>query len=227
MKTIIVAGSPSSGKTSVSKHLIHHLKESYCPSVCKIDCLSSPDQINYKKLNIPVVQGLSEDICPDHFLATNLIDIFNWGHSQKSSHLFIETAGLCNRCAPFVDKAINLCIVDAMGSIQSPEKLGPIITTADLLIVTKGDLITQAEREVLFDVLEELNQEAPIFEVNGLSGYGSQRLVQHILKIGESMDSLEGALLKYEMPSANCSYCVGEMRIGKDFQQGMITRMTF
>ena len=227
MKTIIVAGSPSSGKTSVVKHLLENLTRNYKPTICKIDCLTSPDKDVYKKLGLPVVQGLSKDICPDHFLATNLLDIFDWSVKESGTHLIIETAGLCNRCAPFINGALNLCIVDGMGSIHSPEKLGPIITTADALIVTKVDLITQAEREVLFDILQGLNEKAHIFEINGLSGYGVYRLFKYIIDNAVDSDSLDGSELRYEMPSANCSYCVGEIRIGRDYQQGMVTRMTF
>ncbi|QUH24790.1 GTP-binding protein [Serpentinicella alkaliphila] len=228
MVTIIIGGAPAVGKTSVVKHIVQFLQlQNDYPAVCKIDCIESNDEQNYKLLNIPVIQGLSQNICPDHFLATNIIDIFEWGIKKKSSHLFIETAGLCNRCAPFINRALNICVIDCMGSIKGPEKLGPLVTTADILVLTKSDLVSQAEREVLSYHLSSLNSKAIILEVNGLSGFGVQRLVQLIAKKGQSTHTLEEDQLRYSMPAANCSYCVGEIRIGRSYQQGIVNKMAF
>ncbi|SCY75915.1 GTP-binding protein [Alkaliphilus peptidifermentans] len=228
MITIIVGGAPASGKTGVLKHVIRYLQlQQHYPAVCKIDCIQSNDKEDYKSLNIPVIQGLSLNICPDHFLATNIIDIFEWGKTQKATHLFMETAGLCNRCAPFINRALNICVIDSMGSIKGPEKLGPLVSTADILVLAKFDLVSQAEREVLTHHLSLLNPEAFIIEVNGLSGFGVQRLAKYILNKGQSVDSLEEDQLRYSMPAANCSYCVGEIRIGRNYQQGIINRIIF
>lgn len=228
MKTIIVGGPPASGKTSIIKHAVRYLQhQQHDPAICKIDCIQSNDEQEYKFLNVPVVQGLSQNICPDHFLATNIIDIFEWGKHKKSSHLFIETAGLCNRCAPFINRALNICVIDSMGSIKGPEKLGPLVSTADILVMAKFDLVSQSEREVLTYHLSQLNPDAFILEFNGLSGFGVQRLVQLILKKGQSVDSLEEDQLRYSMPAANCSYCVGEIRIGRNYQQGIMNKINF
>jgi len=228
MITLIIGGAPASGKTSILKHVIQYLHaQNNYPSICKIDCIDSQDEQEYKALNIPVIQGLSQNICPDHFLATNLIDIFQWGKDNNSTHLFIETAGLCNRCAPFINRALNICVIDSMGSVKGPEKLGPLVTTADIILLAKFDLVSQAEREVLTYHLSKLNPKAIILEANGLSGFGVQRLVQIILKMGQSVDSLEEDQLRYSMPAANCSYCVGEIRIGRNYQQGIISRINF
>ncbi|MCC5910572.1 MAG: hypothetical protein JJT76_09070 [Clostridiaceae bacterium] len=225
MITIIVGGAPASGKTSILKHVVRYLQQQHYPAVCKIDCIQSNDEEDYKTLNIPVIQGLSQNICPDHYLATNIIDIFEWGKHKESTHLFIETAGLCNRCAPFINRALNICVIDSMGSIKGPEKLGPLVSTADILVLAKFDLVSQAEREVLIYHLSQLNPSAFILEVNGLSGFGVQRLVQFISKKAQSVTSLEEDQLRYSMPAANCSYCVGEIRIGRSYQQGIINKM--
>jgi Ni2+-binding GTPase involved in maturation of urease and hydrogenase len=228
MITIIVGGTPASGKTSILKHSIKYLiNQNYFPALCKIDCIQSNDDIVYKPLGIPVVQGLSGSICPDHYLATNIIDIFQWAQEHKSTHLFIETAGLCNRCAPFIDRALNICVIDSMGSIKGPEKLGPLVTTADILVLAKTDLVSQAEREVLIYHLSELNSNAVVIESNGLSGLGTQRLVQLIASKGKNTNTLEEDCLRYPMPAANCAYCVGEIRIGRNYQQGMINKIDF
>ena len=99
MKTILISGSSSVGKTALIKHLIPHLKsKNLNTSICKIDCLATDDDLVYRNLDVPYMVGLSKDICPDHFLISNLNELMIWANNKKSDVLIIETAGLCNRC---------------------------------------------------------------------------------------------------------------------------------
>lgn len=219
---MILAGTPACGKTQIATYLIaHHKANALRPTICKIDCIASEDDLAFKALGIPVSQGLSGAICPDHYFATNLLPIFEWGQAHGDL-LIIETAGLCNRCAPFTERALNLCVVDAMGSIKAPSKLGPILTTADAIVLTKSDLITQAEREVLTAHLLSLNPTAKLFEVNGITGFGTGALYRWALKTATDLKTLEGDMLRYDMPAANCAYCVGERRLGTAYAQGIL-----
>ena len=36
---------------------------------------------------------------------------------------------------------------------------------------------------------------------------------------------MEGKRLRFSMPAALCSYCLGETRIGSDFQMGNVRKM--
>ena len=225
MKLAIVGGGPSTGKTTILCHVISNLKnQNINVSVAKIDCNDATSDKVYNNLNIPYVEGLSKDLCPDHYLATNMVDLFDWGIKNSSNLLIIETAGLCNRCAPFVDKSINICSIDYTTHIQAPLKFGPIVKTSDLIILSKGDLISQSERIVFRNNLKKLNNTAPLIDVNGLSGQGHEILSRHIIS-GESIQTLEGALLKHDMPCGTCSYCVGEQRLSKDFHHGIISNI--
>jgi len=226
MRVIIFAGAPAVGKTAVIlKTLSHILRSSQAhPAIAKMDCLKSHDELLYKKLSLPVVTGLSGHICPDHFLVINLNNIYDWALKQSSDMLIIETAGLCNRCAPFLTGALNICVIDSSASIKSPEKLGPMVTTADTIAVTKCDMISQAEREILLSHLKTLNPIADIYIVNGLSGSGSKKLAKQLLAHEPTCDIVHQTLI-HDMPGAICSYCVGETRIGTEFHQGMVTYM--
>ncbi len=227
MKLVIAAGPPASGKTSILFKTIKYLKGFNAKiAVAKLDCLTSDDERVYEALNIPVITGLSENLCPDHFLAINIIEIFNWAKKSGADYLIVETAGLCNRCAPFIDRALNICLIDCLSSIKVPKKLGPIVTTSDIILISKVDMVSQAEREVFVYNLIQLNPTAQILEVNGLSGFGSQR-VGNIILNSPSYDSIDGDILRHSMPSATCSYCVGEIRIGGMYQQGIINKMDF
>lgn len=223
MKVIIVAGAPASGKTAVLLKTLHHIKQckQVYPSIAKMDCLKSHDASLFRTLEYPVTTGLSGHLCPDHYLATNLNHLYDWALSNQSNTLIIETAGLCNRCAPFLTGALNICVIDSTSSIRSPEKLGPMVTTATIIVMTKCDMISQAEREILSEHLSELNPTSTLLSINGLTGAGSKKLATAILSHSEMKD-LGNQTLVYDMPGAICSYCVGERRIGKDYHQGMV-----
>jgi len=226
-KIIIACGSPAAGKTSIMSHYIKsEIGQGKVVCAAKIDCLHSMDDTAYKSLGIPTVLGLAKDICPDHFLAVNLEEIVMWSSKKNADILVIETAGLCHRCAPATDKTIAICVLDCVTSIRVPEKIGPVLTTCDIMLITKSDMVSQAEREVFYYNAKKLNERADIIEVNGMTGAGIQYLQAIIDKI-PTIESIEGDNLRYSMPAAICSYCVGETRIGNAFQKGIVTKMNF
>lgn len=225
--TIIVAGPPASGKTSVLIHAIRSLARSGIKAaVVKIDCLASEDDARYEQIGVPVVVGLSQDICPDHYFVVNLEEMRAWAGRKGADILVVETAGLCHRCAPGVDKALAVCVIDSHSSIKIPEKIGPVLTTADVVVVTKGDSISQAEREVYRSRIRRINAAASFVEVNGLTGAGGEHLAS-VLRGAENRGDIAGARLRHPMPTAICSYCMGEMRVGSAFQQGAVYKMEF
>ncbi len=223
-KIILVSGAAAVGKTALLKHLLQAFSSDIEACVCKIDCLKTNDRNVYESLNVPVVVGLSEDICPDHFLASNLPSLIDWSDDLKKNTLIIETAGLCNRCCPATEKIISVCVVDCTVSIRSPEKLGPMLTTADIIAFTKIDMISQAEREILSSMVQPLNPKARQVFIDGICGYGIEFLAQ-ILESYPSNTSFEGDILRTSMPAGVCSYCIGEQRIGKDYQQGIMKQI--
>ena len=226
-RIVVVGGPPGTGKTSVMMQVIKNLKQlKQRVAVAKIDCLDTEDDERYGSLDIPVVAGLSNDLCPDHFFAVNFGEIVDWSARKDAEVLIIETAGLCHRCAPGTEKTLCICVVDCLSSIKIPKKIGPILTTADIILLTKGDIVSQAEREVFWHKIREINKQALIFEANGLTGGGCEAIAR-IIADTEPLDTINGDVLRHSMPTAICSYCVGEKRIGNEYQQGIIEKMDF
>jgi Ni2+-binding GTPase involved in maturation of urease and hydrogenase len=226
-KIIIFGGPPASGKTAVLSQLILHLKhQGQQPGVCKIDCLKTDDDRIFKALEVPSVVGLALDLCPDHFLAVNLAEICDWGKRQELDVLLIETAGLCHRCAPATTKTIAVCVLDCLQGFRVPQKIGPVLTACDLAVLTKTDLVSQAEAEVFYQSVRQLNATCQIIEVNGVTGTGIDYLSEMINSLN-CADNVDGDMLRHEMPSSICSYCVGERRIGNQYQQGIVRKMEF
>jgi len=97
---------------------------------------------------------------------------------------------------------------------------------ADNIVITKGDIVSQAEREVFAFMVKEANSKAKILYVNGLTGQGAYELSLS-LKEAVSIENLEGKKLRFTMPQALCSYCLGETIIGDDYQTGNTKKINF
>lgn len=225
MKLATVAGAPSSGKTSVILKAAEGLKAAgWKLGVVKFDCLSSEDAKRYAAAGVAIKTGLAGSLCPDHFFITNIEACVQWGRSHGLDLLISESAGLCNRCSPHIKGVLAVCVVDNLSGVNTPRKIGPMLKTADVVVITKGDIVSQAEREVFTFRVKQVNPRAAVLPVNGLSGQGAL-LLERRLQAASDVESLVNARLRFSMPAALCSYCLGETRIGSDCQVGNIKMM--
>ncbi len=226
MNLIIVSGPPSSGKTSVILKTVEALKKSAIyTGVVKFDCLYTDDDMLYRKAGIPVQKGISGSLCPDHFFVSNIEEAVQWGVTEKLDMLISESAGLCNRCSPYIKNVTGVCVIDNLSGINTPKKIGPLLKAADIVVITKGDIVSQAEREVFAAKVNTVNPRAIIMHVNGLTGQGAFELSTLLLKNEETLTTVQGMELRFPMPAALCSYCLGETRIGENFQLGNVRKM--
>jgi len=225
MKVITVSGPPSSGKTSVILKAIDALRSrGVTVGVAKFDCLSTEDDRLYRERGIPVQKGLSGALCPDHYFVSNIETCVAWGLDQKLGMLISESAGLCNRCSPHIRDILAVCVIDNLSGVGTPRKIGPMLKAADVVVITKGDVVSQAEREVFASRVKQVNPGAAILHVNGITGQGAHELAGLLSDAG-SVDTLKGKSLRFSMPAALCSYCLGETRIGDSYQKGNVRRM--
>jgi len=227
MKLITVAGPPSSGKTSVILKAIELLmSQGQKVGVVKFDCLTSFDQLRYKENNIPIEIGFSGKVCPDHYFISNIEDALQWGIRMGFDMLITESAGLCNRCSPHIKDVLAICVIDNLAGINTPRKIGPMLKFADIVVVTKGDIVSQAEREVFSFNIRQVNGKANIIFVNGITGQGAFMLTKHFYKHPDVL-TLSEMRLRFTTPASVCSYCTGETRIGTAYQMGMLKKMEF
>jgi Ni2+-binding GTPase involved in maturation of urease and hydrogenase len=227
MKLITVSGPPSSGKTSVILKLCEPLKANGLKiGIVKFDCLATQDDELYRKAGLPVTVGLSANLCPDHFFISNIEACVEWGLESGFDLLITESAGLCNRCSPHIRGVYAVCVIDSLSGVNTPRKIGPMLKLADQVVITKGDIISQAEREVFCFKVRQASPRARVSFVNGLTGQGAFDLCQSIDDAAEVTD-LHGVRLRFPMPAALCAYCLGETRIGKSEQVDMYREMKF
>ena len=212
MNLVVFSGPPSSGKTSVIVKTIENLKNRGIKAgVVKFDCLYTDDDLIYKKNNILVRKGLSE--------------VVQWGISNNLDILSTESAGLCNRCSPYIKNIKAVCVIDNLSGINTPKKIGPMLKSADYVVITKGDIVSQAEREVFSSRVASVNPSAIVMNINGLTGQGTYELSTLLYDENNSINTVNGMELKFAMPTALCSYCLGEKKIGAKYQMGNIKKM--
>jgi len=220
---VVIAGTPGSGKTSVLMHAVKELKRSGMkPALVKIDCMWTEDDERFRRLDVPVAVGLSRDMCPDHYAIYNVDEMLDFAKKQGANILLSETAGLCLRCAPYPDRALAVCVIDVTSGPNSPLKVGPLLTTADAAVMTKGDLVSQAEREVFRERILEANPRCRIIEANGLTGKGSSELSD----LMKGWPDISGEMvLRHNPPLAICTLCAGELRMSKERHRGVLRHL--
>ena len=225
MRMAVAGGPPSVGKTSALAHALARLSgDGLGVGVAKLDCLLAADARAYAARGVRCVTGLSGYVCPDHYLATNVDRIVTWGERLGLDLLVIESAGLCNRCSPHLEGVLAVAVLDVLSGVDTPRKIGPLLRSADLVVLTRGDLVSQAEREVFRARVGLVNRRARILEVNGLTGQGTHVLAAQ-LAAAPGVPPDGRLALRFPMPAAVCSFCLGERRAGSGHASGNVRLM--
>ncbi len=213
MKTIICAGTPTAGKTTVLKHVIKKLKaKGHSLAFLKIDVqFADEDELFRDEFAIPVKKVYSGELCPDHCNVMVLGDAIAWAAKERAEFLLVETAGLCLRCSPYIEGSPGLVVMEATSGMNLPRKIGPMLSLADIAIVTKIDLISQAEREVFRARVMEAAPDVIVAETDALHGIGIDPIVKKLLAAPDIQFPL---YLRGNPPVGTCTICVGKKEIG-------------
>jgi len=223
MKVLICAGPPTSGKTTVLKQVIRRFRdEGRRLAYVKIDVqFTEEDEIFKKLFNIPTKKVYSGELCPDHCNVMIMGDAIHWAVGENAEILFVETAGLCLRCSPYVESALGMVVLEATSGMNLPRKIGPLLGLADVALITKIDLISQAEREVFrANVLKAAKVD--IIETDALHGINIDRIVSRIRDAKDIEDSL---MLRGNPPVGVCTICVGKKEIGWQKHFGVVRQL--
>jgi len=225
MKLVICAGPPTCGKTTVLKQAAKRLiAKNYRLAYLKIDVqYAEEDELFKREFGIPTKKVYSGELCPDHCNVMVLGDAIDWANEQSADILLVETAGLCLRCSPYVEGVLGFVVLEATSGMNLPRKIGPMLSLADIAIVTKIDLVSQAEREVFRARILESAQDIRIFESNALYGIGIDPLVK---RIENSCEIQYPLILRGNPPIGTCTICVGKKEIGWKEHFGVVRPLT-
>jgi Ni2+-binding GTPase involved in maturation of urease and hydrogenase len=221
VKLAICAGPATTGKTAVLRHIIAKLLDGgQKPAFLKIDVqYAEEDEILARDFGIPTRKVYSGELCPDHCNVMVLGDALQWASKEGSDTLLVETAGLCLRCSPYVDAGLGMVVLEATSGMNLPRKVGPMLSLADVAVVTKIDRVSQAEREVFRARIQEVAPSVLVREVNALYGIGIDPLVEYLLK---SSDTRERMFLRGNPPVGTCTICVGKKEVGWQSHFGVV-----
>ena len=221
MRVAICAGPATTGKTSVLRHCTRKLLQAGRQvAFLKLDVqFADEDELLAKEFGIPTRKVYTGELCPDHCHVMVLGDALRWAQRAECDVLLVETAGLCLRCAPYVDGGLGLIVLEATSGMNLPLKVGPMLSLADVAVVTKIDRVSQAEREVFRARIQDVAPKVMIREVNALHGIGIDPIMHEVLDTPEVCEPL---YLRGNPPVGTCTICVGKKEIGWQSHFGVV-----
>ncbi|MTV49757.1 cobalamin biosynthesis protein [Heliobacillus mobilis] len=224
MKLLVIAGPPSAGKTALTKQIVRRFKDEMKIAYLKIDVVKAFEDVELnREFDILTKKVYSGDLCPDHAGVMVLGDAVEWAERNKADLFIVESAGLCLRCSPYLNQGLGIIVLSSISGIHAPEKMGAMVALADIAVVTKIDLVSQAEREVFIQKIKEVHPHIGLMETNALQGTSLQRLYQFIEK-SEDIDK-NHLVLKGSPPIGTCTICIGKKEIGWDHHFGVIKKL--
>jgi Ni2+-binding GTPase involved in maturation of urease and hydrogenase len=139
-----------------------------------------------------------------------LPEMRGWAAGTGADLLLVESAGLCCRCSPYPVDCAAVFVADASAGRGALGKVGPMLTTCDLCVLTRPDRITPAEREMLVATARGLGR-AAVLTLDGLTGEGSDSLWARVAPLLGRPGEMA---LRATLPQFYCSYCLGRERVG-------------
>lgn len=221
MRLAVCAGPATTGKTSVLRHMARKLLGAgHRVAFLKLDVqYADEDELLAAEFGIPTRKVYTGELCPDHCHVMVLGDALRWAEEAGSDVLLVETAGLCLRCAPYVNGGLGMIVLEATSGMNLPLKVGPMLSLADVAVVTKIDRVSQAEREVFRARIQDVSPRVLVREVNALHGIGIDPLVAQVLE-GPVVE--EPLFLRGNPPVGTCTICVGKKEIGWQAHFGVV-----
>lgn len=224
MKLLVIAGPPSAGKTALTKQIVKRFKDELRIAFLKIDVVKAYEDVELKReFQIITRKVYSGDLCPDHAGVMVLGDAVEWAQSKSVDLFIVESAGLCLRCSPYLNQGLGVVVLSSISGIHAPEKMGAMVSLADIVIVTKIDLVSQAEREVLIQKIREVHPHAILMETNALQGTSLHRLYE-LISNSEDIDK-DNLYLKGNPPIGTCTICVGKKEVGWKHHFGVVKKL--
>lgn len=225
MKLLVIAGPPSVGKTAIVRQIIGQFQDKNKCAYLKIDVVRAfEDEELAAEFGIPTRKVYSGDLCPDHAGILVMKDAVSWAEVEKADILIVESAGLCLRCSPYTTQSLGIVVLSAVSGINTPLKMGAMLSLADIAVVTRIDLVSQAEKEVFREKIRDVSDQLDIIETNAMQGTGLRYLFRSIDRQAEIEDP-NSIVLKGAPPLGVCTICVGKKEIGWQNHFGVIRKL--
>jgi len=210
---INLMSSPGSGKTALLEETIQHLKEQFRIAVIEGDLETENDAERIRQQGVPAIQITTGSAC--HLDAHMVHDAVHDLSLKDLDIVFIENVGNLVCPASFdLGQHLNVTLLSVTEGDDKPSKYPVMFRAADLMLLTKTDLLAVLDD---FDTnkaeqnLRQLASDAPVIKLSSRNGDGlthwvdwlkqQVELQQARVKNGESLKPAiqkEGAQLHIE-----------------------------
>ncbi|OOZ40487.1 hydrogenase accessory protein HypB [Solemya pervernicosa gill symbiont] len=171
---INLMSSPGSGKTALLEATIEALKNEFSIAVIEGDLETENDAERIRNKGVPAIQITTGNAC--HLDAHMVHDALHKLDSSKIDILFIENVGNLVCPASFdLGQHRNITLLSVTEGDDKPAKYPVMFRAADLMLLTKSDLLAVLDD---FDpakaehALRHLASEAPVIELSARKGLG-------------------------------------------------------
>lgn len=171
-----VMGSPGAGKTSAIIQLIGQLADRKV-YVIEGDIESDIDTVKLKKMGIKAIQINTNGAC--HLDAPTIQKFLTDLPMDQPGILFIENIGNLVCPAEFlIGEHIKMLICSVAEGSDKPYKYPLAFEKADVILLTKPDLkaLIEFDDAFFYRGVKAVNKKAPVFEVNGKTGAGFEKV---------------------------------------------------
>ena len=101
-----------------------------------------------KEFGIPTKKIYSGELCPDHCNVVVLDEAVEWAEKISADFLLLKLQAFASDVHLMLKTPLVVVVLEATSGMNLPVKLVLCFTLADICVVTKIDLVSQAEREV-------------------------------------------------------------------------------
>ena len=171
---INLMSSPGSGKTALLETTIQQLKEHYRIAVIEGDLETENDAERIRKQGVPAIQITTGSAC--HLDAHMVHDAVHELSLKDLDIVFIENVGNLVCPASFdLGQHLNVTLLSVTEGDDKPSKYPVMFRAADLMLLTKTDLLDvldDFDTEKAEQNLRQLASEAPVIELSSRRGKG-------------------------------------------------------
>ncbi|ACX53088.1 hydrogenase accessory protein HypB [Ammonifex degensii KC4] len=171
--------SPGAGKTTLLEATLERLRDRWRIGVIEGDVYTVRDAARIAHLEVPVVQINTAGVC--HLSASMVAKALEELGEGPFDLIFVENVGNLVCPAEFdLGEDAKVALLSVTEGIDKPAKYPLVFEQAQLVLITKGDLLPYLEfdlEEVKKDV-HRLNPEAPIIVTSAKTGEGLEAWCQ-------------------------------------------------